>query len=234
LVKVNPQEPRQTPSDHDPADKLAYIRADELAYVLEHGSEASREAYLQRLQQQAEAKLEARRLNLEQRADQDIQNAERAIERAITWLEQAKQERARGKPQSAYIAAGRAKRVAYLTHPVEIPREAPPGFIELAELLNRRAEQLKVIDDMPQAAEEHIYLKLILGSLTEFISTAMYIRRQIVVELVNQGNISRVEAGRVLGVHQSTIAQWVKEDTPLAASDFPQIKYPCPKLHFRV
>jgi hypothetical protein len=147
-------------------------------------------------------------------ADRAIERAERSTEQATEWLEQAKQARANNDPRAAETAAARAVEAARVAPPVQVPRNTAPELVALTELISRRAEQLNVIDDMPRAIEENLYLKLLLGTLTEFINEARDIRRHLVVRFINDGNISRKQAGEILGVHQSTIAQWVKEDTP--------------------
>jgi predicted XRE-type DNA-binding protein len=150
----------------------------------------------------------------ERRTDQAIERAEKATQEAMQWLERARESRVNN-PEAALDAARQAGDAAQRATPVQVPRDdVPYGIITLVELISRRAEQFAVMRDWPQAAEENLHLRLLLGTLTEFIDQARHIRRTVVVQFINQGNISRKQAAEILGVHQQTIANWVKEDTP--------------------
>jgi hypothetical protein len=52
--------------------------------------------------------------------------------------------------------------------------------------------------------------KAILNQLRQFIEIAELVRRRLAVYNVMEGHISRVEVARLLGVHQATVARWVK------------------------
>jgi hypothetical protein len=103
----------------------------------------------------------------------------------------------------------------------KVPRNPPQELVQLAELITTRAHQLTVVDDMPPIGEQNLELKLILATLTEIIHEARDIRREIVVRSVVQGDLTRKQAAEILGVHWSTITEWVKEDTPLAEGSTP-------------
>jgi hypothetical protein len=112
----------------------------------------------------------------------------------------------------AMRAAQRAGQAARQARPVEVRRDAPQELLTLAEVLSRRAQQFIVIQDMP-GTDENVHLKLLLATIAEFIDQARDIRRSLAVQFINRGSISRKQTAEILGVHQQTIASWVKEDT---------------------
>lgn len=55
--------------------------------------------------------------------------------------------------------------------------------------------------------------QLLIQQLTAIAQTAEAAARQIAVRAIHQNDISRVSAAHMMGVHQATVARWVKESS---------------------
>lgn len=89
-------------------------------------------------------------------------------------------------------------------------------FTAMAKLIQKHSTKYSNVKkiDLPVEDLDPLKRKLELTALAELIREAERLRRKLAVETVNNKDLSRVEAAQLLGLHQGTIAKWIKDDEP--------------------
>lgn len=91
--------------------------------------------------------------------------------------------------------------------------ETDPAYTMLAKILQKAARQMGFLDltgldyeDLRVARS-----KARLTTLTDLSATIDFLSKLTAVDSIRNGDMSRVQASEILGVHQATVARWVKE-----------------------
>jgi hypothetical protein len=78
----------------------------------------------------------------------------------------------------------------------------------LHEQWDKNAQAITVLQDVGMHREAR---QLAIRGLAELSDRAYTMARTLGLHSIAQGEISRVELSRLMGVHQSTVAEWIKQ-----------------------
>ena len=118
--------------------------------------------------------------------------------------------------------------VAFETEPYVPVRDTDRSKFEMifakyreiaVQAIRKLSGQPEFIEHLPNNEQESIKYRTALAYLHEIKQRADDDARNMALEAVQQGYLSRVEASSMLGVHQGTVARWVKEDSGRLSSE---------------
>ena len=103
---------------------------------------------------------------------------------------------------------------------LEIPPKSAAEFRRIRRIIIEQAERIRTLAWLMQSEGTGInafesgadaYYRGLLTHLAKIERDAQKLARSVTIAAVDAGYISRVQAGKMLGVHQATVARWLKE-----------------------
>jgi hypothetical protein len=82
---------------------------------------------------------------------------------------------------------------------------------EVVIAINRYQHTVATTKHLPADDIDRAKRRAVLGTVHDVIQQAQLLARTLAINNVKGNHLSRVEVARLLGVHQATVARWVKE-----------------------
>jgi hypothetical protein len=106
----------------------------------------------------------------------------------------------------------RARLRLALPSEVTINTELHDSIAFIAHLLNQVQDTYRILQSNPIGSDsQKLQLRLLAQGLMTISDAARSIAKDLCIEAVQRGDLSRIQVANILKVHQGTVARWVKE-----------------------
>jgi hypothetical protein len=102
-------------------------------------------------------------------------------------------------------------RAAYTGPPRPTSPGIPPALTVLEVQIERAKNMQEALNQTTLHSKQSVMREELLRSLTTISDAAQTMAQNLAIHAVQKNQLSRVQAGKILGVHQGTVARWLKE-----------------------